>query len=166
MSLAGPRKWPAHGCFRPQPTARGKASRPGSGLRPTVVWPRETEGGDSHDHASALGVAAARHPLAANGHLQPRPGEMEHARVREKMANMVLQRKGREEEWGWRRRARARWLRPWRCARECSIKPYRSKQDGAVARSEERERWRSVACRQSSGGGLPASEHGGGDGDE
>jgi hypothetical protein len=60
--------------------------------------------------------------------------------------------------------ARARRLRPWRCVQECSIEPYRSEQDDAVACLGERGRWRSVACGQSSEGGLPAVERGGGGG--
>jgi hypothetical protein len=57
------------------------------------------------------------------------------------------------QPWGAERR------RPWRPRRrQRSIEPYRSENDGAVACSETRGRWRSVARGQSGGGGSPVAE--------
>jgi hypothetical protein len=70
----------AHDRFRPDPLRGEVSRRPGSGFRPTAVWPRETKGEKGWPcHAGALGVMAVRRPPVSNGHFWPRSGEMERA---------------------------------------------------------------------------------------
>jgi hypothetical protein len=153
---------PAYGRFWPEQPSEEKVRRRSSGLRPKAdltqqkgegktATPRRRSG--RHDSA-----AAGRRPvLTTTGHSGASMGSARGRRTQECDSRGERRSGARVPAGG----ARARRLRPWWCARECSIEPYRHEQDGDSVITGKQRSGRSLSHGESSVGEAAAALGGG-----